>query len=162
VAYWTCAQLLANRTALALHCLTLAGYEVYHPRLRVHRRNHGRRIEAAPPLFPGYCFVAIELQWHTARWTPGVIRLVLDGTGPARVPDSVIAELRGRERGGLIELPKPPSLRAGDAVRILHGPFAGHLGLYAGMRPRERVEVLLALLGGRSRVLLPENHIVLA
>jgi len=159
VAYWTCAQLLANRTALALHCLTLAGYEVYHPRLRVHRRNHGRRIEAAPPLFPGYCFVAIELQWHTARWTPGVIRLVLDGTGPARVPDSVIAELRGRERGGLIELPKPPPLRRGARVRILRGPFTGHLAIFADMRPRERVEILLQLLGGEQRVTLAKKDI---
>jgi transcription antitermination factor NusG len=53
-------------------------------------------------------------------------------------------------------------LRAGDQVRILAGPFRGQLGLFAGMKPHERVEVLLALLGGRSRVLLPENHIVLA
>jgi transcription antitermination factor NusG len=40
----------------------------------------------------------------------------------------------------------------GDQVRILQGPFAGRLGLYAGQRAHERVLVLLALLGGQQRV----------
>ena len=35
-------------------------------------------------------------------------------------------------------------------MRILAGPFEGHLGLYAGMRAHERVLVLLALLGGSN------------
>jgi len=63
------------------------------------------------------------------------------------VPDAVIDEIRSRERGGLIELPKPPRARPGDAVRILRGPFEGKLAVYAGMKPRARVEVLLGLLG---------------
>jgi hypothetical protein len=41
-------------------------------------------------------------------------------------------------------------------------PFQGHLGLYAGMRPHARVEVLLALLGGQQRVTLPRGSIELA
>jgi transcriptional antiterminator RfaH len=76
----------------------------------------------------------------------------MDGDRPAKVADAVIAEIRSRERGGLIELPKPPPLRRGDRVRILHGPFSGHLAIFADMRPRQRVEVLLRLLGGEQRV----------
>jgi transcriptional antiterminator RfaH len=159
VAYWAAAQLVANQTALALHCLELAGYEVYHPRLRAHRHSYGRRIEVRPPLFPGYCFVLVQLQWHTARWAPGVVRLVLDGASPARVPDSVIAEIRSRERGGLVELPKPMELQAGDWVRILRGPFCDHFALYAGMKPKERVEVLLSILGSPQRVTLPKGDV---
>jgi hypothetical protein len=78
----------------------------------------------------------------------------MDGSKPARVPDPVIDEIRSRERGGLVELPKPPASRPGDPVRVLRGPFADHLALYVGMKPRERVEVLLALLGGQQRVTL--------
>jgi hypothetical protein len=33
-------------------------------------------------------------------------------------------------------------------VRILKGPFAHHVGLYQGMKPHERIEVLLSLSGG--------------
>ena len=84
MSFWAAAQLQPNRTSLALHCLALAGYEVCYPRLRVNRRSYGRRILVAPPLFPGYCFVAVELQWHTARWSIGVIGLIMDEIRPAR------------------------------------------------------------------------------
>src|SRR5262245_4419394 len=154
--YWAAAQLRPQQTRLALYCLQLEGFAVYVPRLRVRRARRGRDVEVAPLLFPGYAFVAIELQWRAAHYAPGVIRLVQDGQQPARVPDAVIAELRGRERDGLIELPKPRVLQAGDSVRVLRGPFAGHLALYAGMQPRDRVAILLALLGGQMRVTLPK------
>jgi hypothetical protein len=85
VSYWACAQLEINRERLALHCLGLAGYEVYLPRIRSQRAMGLRKAVTA--LFPGYAFVLIELQWHAARWSPGVLRLVLDGVQPAKVPD---------------------------------------------------------------------------
>jgi len=160
MAYWACAQLMPNQTALALHCLGLAGYEVYHPRLRVHRRSYGRKIETHPSLFVGYCFVLVVSGWWNARWSPGVVRLVLDGASPAKVPDAVITEIRSRERGGLVELPPPPAgLQAGVPVRILTGPFQGCVGLYANMKPKERVEILLSLLGGQTRVELAKSAV---
>jgi transcriptional antiterminator RfaH len=157
MSYWACAQLEAKRERLALHCLSLRGFEVYLPRLRVKRATPARKTSAAPALFPGYAFVLIELQWHAARWSPGVLRLVLDGDRPAKVPDRVIIDLKRRERGGLIELPQPAGFRRGDTVRITRGVFTGHLALFEGQRPHERVAVLLQLLG---RVELPEGDVV--
>jgi transcriptional antiterminator RfaH len=159
MSFWACAQLVPQRERLALHTLGLAGYVTYLPRLRACCRSRGRRIVTTPALFPGYCFVLIELQWHTARWSPGVARIVLDGTAPARVPDAVIAEIRSRERGGLVDLPRPPKFRPGDRVRIVHGALQGQLGLFAGMKARQRVEVLLAILGGAQRVTLPKDAV---
>src|SRR3954462_15420620 len=112
--YWAVAQLEVRREALAVHFLALNGYATYLPRLREQRHQRGRKIEIRPALFPGYAFVAIELQWHTARWCPGVVRLVLDGVAPARLPDGIIAELRAREINGAIELPRPRGLQRGD------------------------------------------------
>jgi transcriptional antiterminator RfaH len=94
MSYWAAARLEPHREQLALHFLDLAGYETYFPRLREHRISHGRKIEVRPPLFPGYAFIAIELQWHRARWTAGVLGLTMGGIQPARVPDAVIAEIR--------------------------------------------------------------------
>ena len=148
MSYWACARLEPHRERLALHCLGLAGYTTYLPRIRERRLSHGRWIEVRPPLFPGYCFLTIEAQWHAARWSIGVLGLIMNGAGPAHVPDSVIAEIRSRERGGLVELPKPAGPNLGDRVRVLAGPLQGQLGLFAGQRPHERVLVLLALLGG--------------
>jgi transcriptional antiterminator RfaH len=138
----------------------LAGYETYFPRLRERRFSHGRKIEVRPPLFPGYAFFTVEAQWHTARWSAGVIGIIMDGIKPAKVADAVIEDIRGREHGGLIDLQPPPSaLKTGDRVKVLTGPFTGHLGLYAGMRSRERVLVLLAILGGQVRTELAKDTV---
>jgi transcriptional antiterminator RfaH len=157
--YWCAARLQPHREALALHCLGLAGYTAYYPRLRDRRIRFGRTVENRPALFPGYCFVLIQLQWHTARWAAGMLGLIMDGIGPAKVPDTVIAEIRQREVNGLIELPRPRSLRSGDRVRILRGPFSGHLAIFADMKPRQRVEVLLRLLGGQQRVTMAKEDV---
>ena len=42
---------------------------------------------------------------------------------------------------------------------ILRGPFTGHLAIFADMRPRQRVEILLQLLGGEQRVTLAKKDI---
>jgi transcriptional antiterminator RfaH len=157
--YWAAARVQPQRESLALHCLALAGFTTYLPRLRERRVSRGRRIEVSPPLFPGYAFVLIKLQWHAARWAAGTNGLIMDGTRPARIADAVIAEIQSRERDGLVELPKQPRLRCGDRVRIVAGPFREHLAMFDGMRPGERVAVLLQLLGGQQRAVLPSDAI---
>lgn len=157
VGYWAVARLEPHRERLALHCLDLEGFKTYLPRLREWRRSHGRRIETRPPLFPGYAFFVVEAQWHAARWSVGVLGLIMDGLRPARVSDSIIAEIRARERGGLVELPKRNEICAGEVVRIMQGAFGGHLALYAEQRPHERVLVLLELFGGQQRVELVDK-----
>jgi transcription antitermination factor NusG len=92
----------------------------------------------------------IELQWRAAHYCPGVRRWVTDGLQPARVPADVIAEIKSRERNGVITLPN--KFKLGDQVRILCGPFRERLAIYAGMAPHERVAVLLQLLGSAQRV----------
>ena len=159
--YWAVARLEPHRERLALHCLGLAGYVTYLPRIRERRLSHGRWVKIRAPLFPGYCFLTVEAQWYAARWSVGVIGLIMDGLRPARVADSVIREIKSREVGGLIELAPLPVFKLGNQVRVMQGPFAGHLGLYAGMKPRQRVEVLLQLLGSMQRVTLPRGAIEL-
>ncbi len=158
MAYWAVAQLQPQRQALALHLLGQRQFPAYAPRLRERRIIRGRRVECEVPLFPSYAFIEIELQWHAARWCPGVVRLVMDGLQPAKVPGAVIEEIRGRERNGAVELPKR-RLQYGDRVKILAGPFREHLAIYAGMSAHERVAVLLQILGGAQRVTLAERDI---
>ena len=153
------ARLERNRERLALHCLGLRGYEVYYPQLRQYRFSQGRNIETQPPLFPGYAFLVVEAQWYAARWSAGVIGMIMDGTHPARVADSVIADIRKRERNGLVELAPPPGFRRGDPVRITCGIFAGQLALFEGRRPHQRVAILLAWLGAQRRIDLPRDAI---
>jgi hypothetical protein len=63
--------------------------------------------------------------------------------------DARIDDIRRRERDGAVELRR---LRVGARVRILGGPFRDHLGLCTAMTGRERVLVLLNVLGMRRQV----------
>src|SRR5215831_19506339 len=158
--YWACAQVEPRRDRLASYCLTLAGYEIYQPLLREQRRGRsGRKIVRTPPLFPGYLFLWVVSSWWNARWSPGVVRLIMDGLVPAHVPDAVIGEIRSRERAGFVELSKVHGLTPGMRVKVLQGPLQDQIGLLAALRPHERVLVLLQLLGGQQRVELARNTI---
>jgi transcriptional antiterminator RfaH len=160
--YWCCAQHETNRQHLAVHTLGLNHYETYIPRIRTQRTTATRKtLEVPAPLFPGYLFIKIvEGRWWDARWSVGVCRIILDGNRPAVVPDAVIDGIRAREVDGLIQLaPPPPEFSRGDRLRILQGAFAGQIVLFEGMTSRQRVEVLLILLGSPRRVTLPRADV---
>jgi transcription antitermination factor NusG len=150
--YWACVLTEAQREKVAIRFLTVAGYTVYCPWLRAKR--------SVVPLFPGYLFVEIVTGWWSARWSCGVRSIVGVHIGePAHVPDRIITDLRSREKNGLIVLSPKPGLQRGASVRITRGPFAEHLAIYEGMKGRDRVEVLLALLGSVQRVELDRRDI---
>jgi transcriptional antiterminator RfaH len=117
VAFWAATRLETRREKVAQFFLEQAGFEVYVTKIRYRRC---RRIELLSPLLPGYLFTRIELQWRGVRLCPGVIKLVMNGDEPSRMPDEVIAEIRSRERNGAIELPRH-RLKAGDRVQIVSG-----------------------------------------
>jgi hypothetical protein len=78
--FWTVARLQPQREKLALHCLAIRGFTVYLPRVRQTRTTsqvvglagviRRRKTEIEVPLFPGYIFVFVELQWHQASTAP--------------------------------------------------------------------------------------------
>jgi len=141
-----------SRTEHAV-CALLARerYECYYPRIK-----HRGRIA---PLFPGYMFVRATGQWYPVRWTNHVIRVLFAGDKPAQLHDKIIDEIRKREIGGFIKLPTPPQLRKGQHVRVIRGSFEGLLAVHQGMGSRERVWVLLNLMGQQVPVELPSRDL---
>jgi transcriptional antiterminator RfaH len=154
--YWAVARTEPKRETTAARFLNLAGYAVYVPRIREERSRGGRRIITSSPLFPSYLFVQIEGQWWSARWCVGVAALITAGSTPAKAPDVIIDELRSREKHGFVVLPRAPRMKPGDHVRIINGLLMGQIGTLGALRPNERVEVLLAVIG---RATLPAADI---
>jgi transcriptional antiterminator RfaH len=156
VSFWTVVQadrrlLALNRkaqpTSLAEDLFGRAGFETYLPRIKV--RTDG--IVRIRPLFSSYVFVRVAIErWSPIAFTPGVIRVLMNGDHPAALNDAVIDAIRGREKKGFVQLPRGPQI--GERVRVVGGQFAGHIGLYAGQSPHERERVLLELLGRSVRV----------
>jgi transcriptional antiterminator RfaH len=139
---------------LAERIFARKGFESYLPQVR--SRQHGTTKIA--PLFPGYIIVRVVERWYAVRWTMGVVRVLMAGDEPARLPDPVVEDIRRREVGGFIKLPPPPPknspLKIGQRARILTGSFRGHIALYDGQTAQERERVLINLLGRQVAVTL--------
>lgn len=82
---------------------------------------------------------------------------------PAAIDDSIINGLRKREDAqGFIQLQRRPQFTSGDKVRVREGVFCDCLGLFESMGDRERVIILLDLLGRKVRVVLDEDYVAAA
>ena len=163
---WYVVQTHVHAESKAAAHLVRQGYEVYLPRY-LKRRRHARRVENVPaPLFPRYLFVGFNLQaarWRSIQSTQGVSHLVCNSNEPAMLPENVIAELRAREdESGFIRLNLQPLYAPGDKVRVVDGVFGDSFGLFEGMADRDRVAILLDLLGRKVRVVLDRESVAAA
>jgi transcriptional antiterminator RfaH len=149
----------------SLH-LARQGFDVYLPRY-LKRRRHARKVETiAAPLFPRYLFVAVDMaaqRWRSIQSTVGVARFVSNGDEPAAVPEGIVEGLKSREDpDGFVKLDYRPRFHLGDQIRVLEGAFADCLGLFEGFSERERVTILLDLLGRKVRVVLDSELVAAA
>jgi len=144
----------------ALQNLERQGYESYLPLMREPRRRLGRRVSVISPMFPRYLFVHLDQttdNWGPIRSTVGVASMVRFGQRAIPVPETLIVCLRSREDEGGIQNVMPDELKAGSRVRILDGPFAGYEGIFQVKTGRERVVVLLDIMGRETRASVDES-----
>src|SRR5436190_23619753 len=97
--YWTVASVVSNRADIVQKLLTREGFETYAPKIRAPQRK-------SAPLFPGYLIVKVIVRWYPIRWTPGVLRILMNGEQPAHLPDAIVAEIMSREVRGFVKLPR--------------------------------------------------------
>jgi transcriptional antiterminator RfaH len=163
---WYVVQTQVNAEAKAARNLARQGFEIYLPRY-LKRRSHARKIEKiAAPLFPRYLFVRIDMatqRWRSIQSTFGVARLVCNGPDPAPVAQQILGLLRAREdESGYVKLDQRPKFALGEKVRVLAGAFAENLGLFDGLADRDRIAILLDLLGRKVRVSIAADLVAAA
>jgi transcription antitermination factor NusG len=151
---WFAVHTLPHREFGAAEQLTAQGFEVFLP---VHFKTirHARQYRSAKAaFFPRYLFVRLDLsidRWRSVNGTFGVASLVMGGDRPAPIPAGVVEGLSQLiDSSGVISV--IPLLRYGQRVRIVAGPFADMIGELTGFDARERVRVLLDIMGGRVSV----------
>ena len=161
---WYVVQSKPGQEQVAEINLQRQGYITYLPRCARKRRRAARTHLIQAPLFPGYLFVELDLEqdrWRSVNGTFGVSAIVCFGSKPSPLPQGLLRAIREREdEHGLIQLDEECPFRADDPVAITHGPFTEQTGLFQGETPdRERVIVLLSLLGRKVSVKLPSQDI---
>lgn len=147
---------------VAVENLQRQEYSVYFPQVSLWRTRRGVRQLAIEPLFPRYLF--IHLDSHTDNWAPirstlGVMSLVKFGIEPARVPDQLIDFLKSRQNADGLHEWAQPVLEIGKRARVVSGPLAGYEGILIAKSSRERVVLLMDLVGSQIRAKLNPDQI---
>lgn len=160
---WFCLKTQPKHEKLAAGMLRArAGLEVFSPILRFQRVTVTGKKWFEEALFPGYIFGRFPCRTHyrLVASSPGVTKIVGFGGLPAVVDAAVIAELRQFVRDNeTIEI--APEITPGDEVTVMDGPFRGLRAVVTRIMPaKERVAVLLELLGTQREVEVTLNRVV--
>ncbi len=105
-------------------------------------------------MFPRYLFIRLDKvhdNWAPIRSTFGVSKLVRFGSEPTPVPDSLVAAIRDQDDDDGIQDRPLHEFKRGQRVRIEEGPFMGYEGIFQAKTGRERVIVLLKIVGKHAR-----------
>lgn len=151
---WYLVYCKPRQESVARENLARQGYETYLPCMRDVRRRKGRRVALIAPMFPRYLFIHLNREtdnWAPIRSTLGVVSIVRFGRAAARVPDELLAMLRSREDAQGVQILPVEEYKPGSRVRITQGGFAGYEGIFQAATGRDRVTVLLDVLGRQAR-----------
>lgn len=159
---WYVCQTKPRQEPMAERKLTEQGYEVYLPMLTTWERKKGAWHKTEVVMFPRYGFVRCARPGQSIapiRSTPGVSGLVTFGTTPATLGEAAVEAIRAiAEQGTNTLQAEMAPFRVGENVAVADGPLKGLAGIVSEIA-RERVVVLLTLLGREKPVVFPANHL---
>lgn len=140
------------------------GYEAWLPKL-LRERRHARRIDTVKvPMFPGYLFVRFDPDvqpWRAINGTFGVRHLITQGDRPRPIRRDFIDRLKEAADGtGVVGLQDAEALRTGHRLRLLTGPFVDTIGTLVRLAERDRVALLLDLLGREVEIVVSRRNVM--
>lgn len=161
---WSVVMTKPNCENIAVAHLTRQGFNCYAPRFRETRPDKTVLIK---PLFPRYIFTLIDSFWYCIRGTRGVSYLLMGDNGPAQVAPAVISRIQSNEddEGFIVLKPKigmTERFHKGDHVKATEGPFTDQVLVYEGTTGKDRVKVLMSMLGRQVPVTVKEQSLVAA
>ncbi len=165
MADWYVLQTKARHEGIAEWNLGNQAFTTFLPMLRVQRHLRGRLQSVCEPLFPGYLFIELDLErQNTApiRSTRGVIRLVRLGDTLQPFPESLLQALMQAQTVSGDAIDPAKLFQSGDEVRLINGPMAGMKAIFKARNSRERVILLLNILGSETPVSVSPHHIAKA
>jgi len=152
---WYCLRAKPKHEHIAAaHVRLCDGVEAYCPRVRIQRSTRRGLVWFPEALFPNYLFARFEMaRWQThIRYAQGVSGIVRFGLEYPEVPAQALSDLRAFMDDAELKT-FSYALAEGDTVEIVEGPLRGQTGVVKKLLPaRERVKVLLEVLGGTNEV----------
>ena len=135
--------------------------DVFLPKITVRSKRRDRKAMIRVPLFPGYLFVRTDLAPESHLEivkTAGAVRLIGSKQGPVPVPEDTIDSLKIMVTGDH-PVATGTSLKKGDKVLVVSGPFVGVTGTFIRYGGKGRVVVNIEALGQYAGVEVSEDEI---
>lgn len=138
--------------------LAARGVDAWVPELAYHGKSGNLLFR---PFFPRYLFARFD--WERSgvvniQWTPGLSRVVTFDGRPAWLDDGRMAHLQ--RTLDVLDGDEFLALKAGERVRITQGPFQDVEAIFhRRLNGRQRIAVLLDILGRTTQVVLHESDI---
>lgn len=129
-------------------------FSVMVPKEKKIKIKNGRRQTVEEKIYPGYVLVEMIVtddSWYVVRNTPHVTGFVGSGITPTPLSEGEIKSLQ--KRIGIEEPKYKINVAAGDAVRIIDGPFKEYDGKVSEVdEERGKIKVLVSLFGRETPV----------
>lgn len=143
---WVAVQVRPKSEKLVTTAISSKEIEVFLPLYTTRRRWSDRIKQLELPLFDGYVFCRLDLQYRMPVLTiPGVIQIVGVGKTPMPIAESEIAALQSVVKSGLPSMPWP-FLQVGQKVRVEHGPLRDLEGILLQTKGAHRLVLSVSLL----------------
>ena len=151
---WIVVRIKPNQDKIALINLERQNFEFFQPKFKTFSRVRNKFKEIIKPVFPGYIFIAINLEernWHKINNTRGISSILLFGNEIPLIRCELIKELKNNF--SLNNDPKTmDQLQIGMHAEITKGPFAQIIGEIEEIDTDQRIWILLDILGTQTRV----------
>jgi transcriptional antiterminator RfaH len=159
---WYLIYTKSRQEEIARDNLERQGYTTYLPMLSLEKRVRGKYQPRLEVMFPRYLFVRLNTttdNWLPIRSTIGVQKLVEFGGIPARAPDQLILELQHNEQRYNEQLQNRPGFCYGDAVEFVTGSLQGYKAMFEKYVSRDRVAVMLNIIGEYTRTFVSRHDL---
>ncbi len=157
---WVAVQVRPKSEKLVANAISSKELEAFLPLYTTRRRWSDRVKQLELPLFDGYVFCRLDLQYRMPVLTiPGVIQIVGVGKTPTPIAETEIAALQSVVKSGLPSMPWP-FLQVGQKVRVEYGPLRELEGILLQTKGAHRLVLSVSLLQRSVAVEVDRDSVV--
>lgn len=159
---WFIAQIKPNSYHSAIKNLEQQGFETFLPKIKITQRQVNKFVVKNVNVFPGYMFVGFDpdiISWSKINSTYGVSKILISNNKPAVIPTDLILELKIRYEENFNPI-KEEKLKKGDIIKFHNGPFVDIIAKIESLDEKNRIWVLLEVMGNSRKVKIQQTKIV--
>lgn len=156
--YWLVATYKINEIKRIESNLKNQSFDYYLPKIITKKHNTNPKEEA---MFPGYIFINTDIdRYSSVKYTKGIKNIIKFGNNISSITIEEIESIRMVEKASRLQ-PLVEKIKIGQEVNIKSGSFKGNIAKICSFPSKERVGILLHILGSSRRIEISEKYLVL-